>query len=103
MYSLSMANQPAAIAQALADHNRTKRSTDIPLFYGQPGKDTIAARLLIVRINDAATIATWNEARKLLEFKMCLRDKAVGWFNSKYLFNNIVIIFNFTELKSQIQ
>jgi len=75
-----MANQPAAIAQALADHDRTKRSTDIPLFYGQPGKDTIAARLLIVRINDAATIATWNEARKLLEFKMCLRDKAVGWF-----------------------
>jgi Retrotransposon gag protein len=68
------------IAQALADHDRTKRSTDIPLFYGQPSKDTIAARLLIVRINDAATIATWNEARKLLEFKMCLRDKAVGWF-----------------------
>jgi hypothetical protein len=75
-----MANQPAAIAQALADHDRTKRSTDIPLFYGQPCKDTIAARLLIVCINDAATIATWNEARKLLEFKMCLRDKAVGWF-----------------------
>ena len=35
---------------------------------------------MIIRINDAATIATWNEARKLLEFKMCLRDKAVGWF-----------------------
>ncbi len=75
-----MANPAANIAQALADHDRTKRSTDIPLFYGQPGKDTIAARLLIVRITDAAAIATWNDQRKLLEFNMCLRDKAVGWF-----------------------
>jgi hypothetical protein len=53
---------------------------DIPLFYGQTGKDTIAARLLIVRINDAGAIANWNNDCKLLEFKMCLRDKAVGWF-----------------------
>jgi hypothetical protein len=70
----------ANIAQALQDHDRAKRSTDIPLFYGQTGKDTIAARLLIVRINDAGAIANWNNDRKLLEFKMCLRDKAVGWF-----------------------
>jgi len=68
------------LAQALNDHDRAKRSTDIPLFYGQPGRDTIAARLLIVRINDAGAIANWNNDRKLLEFKMCLRDKAVGWF-----------------------
>ena len=68
------------LAQALNDHDRTKRSTDIPLFYGQPGRDTIAARLLIVRINDAGAIAGWDNARKLLEFKMCLWDKAVGWF-----------------------
>ena len=71
---------PANIAQALQDHDRAKRSTDIPLYYGQIGKDTIAARLLIVRINDAGAIANWNNDRKLLEFKMCLRDKAVGWF-----------------------
>jgi hypothetical protein len=75
-----MANPAANIAQALADHDRTKRSTDIPLFYRQPDKDTIAAQLLIIRITDAAAIATWNDACKLLEFKMCLRDKAVGWF-----------------------
>ncbi|MFN9938418.1 MAG: hypothetical protein ACK56I_02980, partial [bacterium] len=68
------------LAQALNDHDRAKRSTDIPLFYGQPGRDTIAARLLIVRINDAGAIANWNNDRKLLEFKMCLRDKAIGWF-----------------------
>ena len=62
------------LAQALNDHDRAKRLTDIPLFYGQPGRDTIAARLLIVRINDAGAIANWNNDRKLLEFKMCLRD-----------------------------
>ena len=68
------------LAQALNDHDCAKRSTDIPLYYGQPGQDTIAARLLIIRVNDAGEIAGWNAARKLLEFKMCLPDKAVGWF-----------------------
>jgi hypothetical protein len=36
--------------------------------------------LLTVRVNDAATIAGWDEACRILEFKMCLRDKAVGCF-----------------------
>ncbi len=36
--------------------------------------------MLIVQINHAGAIAGWDNARKLLEFKMCLRDKAVGWF-----------------------
>jgi hypothetical protein len=74
------AGAPANLAQALNDHDRAKRSTDIPLYYGQPGKDTIATRLLIVRVTDAGAIAGWDNACKLLEFKMCLRDKAFGWF-----------------------
>jgi Retrotransposon gag protein len=75
-------NVPAGqnLQQVLNDHDRAKRSTDIPLFYGQPARDTIAACLLIVRVNDAGEIASWNDNHKLLEFKMCLRDKAVGWF-----------------------
>jgi hypothetical protein len=75
-------NVPAGqnIQQLLNDHDSAKRSTDIPLFYPQTGRDTIAARLLIVRINDARAIDGWDDARKLLEFKMCLRDKAVRWF-----------------------
>jgi hypothetical protein len=75
-------NVPAGqnLQQVLNDHDHAKRSTDIPLFHGQPAWDTIAARLLIVRVNDAGEIASWNNNRKLLEFKMCLRDKAVGWF-----------------------
>ncbi len=72
-------NVPAG-QQNLINHDRAKRSTDIPLFYGQPARDTIAARLLIIRVNDAGEIASWNDNHKLLEFKMCLRDKAVGWF-----------------------
>ncbi len=80
-----MAN-PAAIInvlnlqQVLNNHDHAKRSTDIPLFYGQPSWDTITACLLIVPVNDAGEIAGWNDTRKLLEFKMCLRDKAIGWF-----------------------
>jgi hypothetical protein len=75
-----VAAAPANITQALQDHDCAKRSRDISLYYGQIGKDTIAARLLIIRINDPGAIANWNNDRKLLEFKMCLRDKAVGWF-----------------------
>jgi hypothetical protein len=75
------------LAQALNDHDRAKRSTDILLFYGQPGRDTIAARLLIVLVKDAGAIAGWDNARKLLEFKMCLRDKAVGWFEGLNIMN----------------
>ena len=70
-------NPPAAPAAA---QDRTKRSKDIALFYGQAGKDTISARLLIVRVNDTATIGNWAADRKILEFKMCLRDRAVAWF-----------------------
>ena len=75
-----IANPPAAPAAPAAAQDRTKRSKDIPLFYGQAGKDTISARLLIVSINDTATIGNWAVDRKILEFKMCLRDRAIAWF-----------------------
>jgi hypothetical protein len=59
-----MANPAAAInvpagqnlAQVLNDHDNTERSMDILLNYGQPGRDTIAAGLLIVRVTDAGAI-----------------------------------------------
>ena len=57
-------NPPAPAAPAAAA-DRTKRSKDIPLFYGQAGKDTISARLLIVRVNDTATIGNWAVDRKI--------------------------------------
>jgi hypothetical protein len=44
--------QPAAaagpaMATALNDHNRMKRSTDIPLFFACRDKDTVLPRILI--------------------------------------------------------
>ena len=70
-----MANPAANQAQvqaALLAHERVRRSTDLPLFYGRKEKDTITARLLIDRILKAAEIANWDEARKCNEFYMIL-------------------------------
>jgi hypothetical protein len=38
--------------------------------------------LLITRINHAATITGWDMAQKILELKMCLWDRAIGWYKS---------------------
>jgi hypothetical protein len=79
--------QPAAaarpaLAAALKDHDCMRRSTDIPLFYARREKDTVLPRILIDRIEDAAAIATWDEARKIRELKLCFRDRAIIWWKS---------------------
>jgi hypothetical protein len=56
-----------ALAAAINDHDHIKRSTDIPLFFAHHDKDTVLSRILIDRIEDAAAIATWDEARKIRE------------------------------------
>ena len=89
----------AQVAQALNDHDRAKRSTEIPLFYGQPGIDTIATPLLIIRVNDTATIAGWANDQKILEFKICLRDKAIGWFES--LIEDGIYLDNWDTVKAE--
>lgn len=71
----------ADIAEALAAHDRMKRSTDLPLFYGRPEKDSIAPRLMIDRINRAAVSGGWNEARKCSELYLVLRDRALLWYD----------------------
>jgi len=73
---------PAAMAAALANHDRLKRSTDLPLFYGRKDKDSITAHQLINRFNRAAVIADWNEARQCSEFNLILRDKALLWWDA---------------------
>jgi len=79
--------QPAAaagagMAAALNDHDRMKRSTDIPLFFARREKDTVLPRILIDRIEDAAEIATWDAARKIRELKLCFRENAIIWWKS---------------------
>ena len=68
----------AQMQAALNAHDRVRRSTELPLFYGVKSKDSITAQNLINRVEKAATIATWDNARKLLEFYMILRDKALA-------------------------
>ena len=71
------------IAAALTNHDRIRRSTDIPLFYGKQGKDTVTPQQLVDRVEKAAAIAGWNtDPRKCDEFYMCLRDGAMSWYNT---------------------
>ncbi len=50
----------AQIQQALIAHDRVWRTTDIPLFYGRKGKDTISPQQLVERLEKAARVAGWN-------------------------------------------
>ena len=72
----------AQVQAALLQHDRVRRSTDLPLFYGRKDKDTTTARLLVDRIEMAAEIANWDDARKPRELYMVLRDRAIVWWNS---------------------
>ena len=72
----------ADVAQALTQHDRVRRSTDIPLFYANKTKDTISAQQLIDRIETAAKVAKWDDARKVDEFYLCLRSDAISWWNT---------------------
>ena len=79
----------AGFQAALTQHDRVRRSTDIPVFYGDERRDTVTPHQLIKRIEGAAVIAHWDtngdEAlgpRKCDELYMCLRSSALSWFNS---------------------
>ncbi len=81
-FLLSNGHYAIALYAALNDHDRMKRSTDIPLFFARREKDTVLPRILIDRIEDAAEIATWDAARKIRELKLCLRENAIIWWKS---------------------
>ena len=69
---------------AMAHHDRIRKSTDLPLFYGEKDKDTVDARTFKDRFEAACNIANWNanEARKIEQFYMILRGKALIWWRS---------------------
>jgi hypothetical protein len=69
------------LAQALTNHERLKRSTDMPLLFGCK-KDTITAHHLIKRIERGAEIAAWDAACKCNKLYMLLRDTALVWYES---------------------
>ena len=73
----------AALQDALIAHDRVRRTTDIPLFYGRKGKDTIEPQQYIERLERAATVANWpNDQRRCDEFVLSLRDNALSWYST---------------------
>lgn len=78
-----MADAPNDLQQALNAHDRVRKSTDLPLFFGRKDKDTVPPNLLLDRINRAATVAGWNtDERKITEFYLTLRDRAILWWDT---------------------
>lgn len=63
-------------------NEQRRRAAQLPLFFGMKSKDTVTAKVLLDRIASAAVIAAWNDARKLNEFYMILREKALVWWDS---------------------
>ena len=75
--------QPGNLQAALETHERNKRTTDIPLFYGNPTLDRISPLDLIERIEAAAKVGTtFDDARKCVELELCTRDAAKGWWRA---------------------
>lgn len=72
------------VQDILANHDRVRKSTDLPLYYGRKEKDSVTARLLIDRFQTASRIANWdaNQVRKIEEFYLILRDRALIWWKS---------------------
>ena len=65
---------------ALAANERVRKATELPLFFGVASKDTISAKHFLDRVDHAARIADWNEARTIDNFYMLLRDRAIVWW-----------------------
>jgi len=51
----------AAMQEALNNHERMRKSTQLPLFHGRPEVDTVSARLMVDRVTEAARIGGWSQ------------------------------------------
>ncbi len=72
-----------ALQAALLNHDRVRRTTDIPLFYGRKNKDTIQPQQYIERLEKAARVAQWpDDQRRCDEFTLSLRENALSWYNT---------------------
>jgi hypothetical protein len=72
----------------LINHDRVRRTTDIPLFYGVKEKDTISPQQLVDRLERAARVAGWaNEEMQCDQFFLSLREEALKW---SYTLDNII-------------
>jgi Retrotransposon gag protein len=80
----------AGMEAALANQERIRKSTDLPLFYAQREKDVCTAELFMERFEVAANIARWigpednpdRYVRTCREFYLLLRGNALKWWAS---------------------
>jgi Retrotransposon gag protein len=80
----------AGMEAVLANHERIRKSTDLPLYYAQKDKDVCTAELFIDRFEVAAQIARWilpegqpnRYERTCREFYLLLRGNALKWWAS---------------------
>jgi hypothetical protein len=78
-----MAAAEQNLVRALTQHDKVRRSTDIPLFYGRKDQDTISPHQLLERINRAKRVANWADDERVCdEFYLCLRKSAISWSNT---------------------
>lgn len=74
-----MALNPQEFALAVEGYDRLRKSTEIPIFFGDSKKDNILPSVLIARVERARRSANWTEERTCDEFLNCLREKAIYW------------------------
>lgn len=74
--------QAQQMQNVLGEHDRIRRSTELPLFYGRKDKDTCTAMYLMDRLDNSARIANWDDARKTNELYAILRDQALVWWGN---------------------
>ena len=73
----------------LAEHERIRRSTALPKFFGNQ-KDTLTARDYLERHEKAARIGKWTtDERKIDEFSQLLRGPALDWWKGLKDFDNL--------------
>ena len=92
-----MAAQPGAAAQAqaqaiaagLQQHDDVRRSTQLPIFRGFNKDNTVSANILADRVEAAAHVGNWGDARKCRELFLILRDEALLWWESLRHIDNL--------------
>jgi hypothetical protein len=73
-----------AARQIQANTNVTMKTEVIKLpdFYGEPGKDTIAALEFMARIDECQVTNEWNNMTTFSYFRLALRGQADKWLSS---------------------
>ena len=55
---------------------------DIPIFYGQPDKDTITLKYYVSRIDQGVSALNWTQGNAYVAFKNYLKGAAANWLAS---------------------